>query len=228
MRDTLTEETQLDRETSVLSSKFFRLSLGGSARNSDEFWKNCAYQQRDADLRRDEKSKITPEALPFPSTRRRDNAPPLRFVDGWATDAARRKIERNKKNARRGDGRERFGWKSEKSLDSRGGSINFIFIIGDCVSFSLFFSSFSLSLSLFPPSPPLRDLLSGVVDATDYYCSPSMHARMIRQTELDCFSVPLHPFRTPFVRSLFVHHVKQVFRINVRILKRNAYLRHIK
>lgn len=31
--------------------------------------------------RTDEKSKITPEVLPFPSTRWRVNAPPLRFVD---------------------------------------------------------------------------------------------------------------------------------------------------
>lgn len=46
--------------------------------------------------------------------------------------------------------------KSEKSLDSRRGSINFIFIIDDCVS--LLLSSF---LFLILPSS-LRDLLSGV------------------------------------------------------------------
>jgi len=105
-----------------------------------------------------------------------------------------------------------------RSILAEAASILFLLSAIVCL-FLFFFSSFSLSLSLFPPSP-LRDLLSGVVDATDYYCSPSMHARMIRQTELDCFSVPLHPFRTPFVRSLFVHHVKQVFRINANTKKK--------
>lgn len=64
-----------------------------------------------------------------------------------------------------------------------------LFLLSAIVSLFLFFS-----LSSLPPSP-LRDLLSGVVDATDdyYYCSPSIRARMIRQTELDCFSIPLHP-----------------------------------
>lgn len=111
MRDTLTEETQLDATLLFCLRSFPGFSLGAAPGIRMNFGRIA---RTSTDLRRGEKSKITPEALPFPSTRRRDNAPPLRFVDGWATDAARRKIERNKKNARRGDGRERFGRKKRK------------------------------------------------------------------------------------------------------------------
>jgi len=167
----------------------------------------------DADLRLGEKSKITPEALPFPSTRRRDNAPPPRFVDGWATDAARRKIERNKKNARRGMATDDDSGEKAKNRSIFAEAASILFLLSTIVSLFLFFFFLSLSLSLlslFPPSP-LRNLLSGV-DATDdyYYCSPSMSARMIRQTEFDCFSHSSSPLSYTF-RTLFVHRAKQFF-----------------
>lgn len=165
------------KDTQTLPSylwNFLATSTSGLA-NSDEFFEESRVPSRDADLRRCEnawkKSKITPEALPFPSTLRRVNAPPLRFVDGWATDASRRKIERNKKSARWGRSRTTIREKAKNRL-----------ILVEATSILFLLSAIlRLSFSLLPL--PLSDLLSGFVDVTGdyYYCLPSMRARMIRR-----------------------------------------------
>lgn len=139
-----TGETRLD--AFILSSEFFPLPRGFGW--ILEELRAPARRWFTARRERGEKSKITPEALPFPPTRRRDNVPPLRFVDGWATDAARRKIERNKKNARRGPRTTIRGEKAKnRSILSPRQHQFYFYYRRSCLSFSLSFSS-SLSLSI--------------------------------------------------------------------------------
>lgn len=179
---------------------------------------------------RGEKSKITPEALSFPSTRRGDNVPPLRFVDGWATDAARRKIERNKKNARPGDGRgRRFGGqgggKSEKSLDSRRGSINFIFIIDDCVSLSLFFLSLFFRHHLFGICYRASSMQPMIIITVLRLCASEWFVRQ----SLIVFPFLFTPFVHPSYASTLCAPRETGFRKRNKheYSKRNTYLKYI-